>query len=730
MRVLRLWLTIGWLGFLGTGCRCERVVGTGPDDLRVVPALDFGAVPVGASLGLDLEIVNGGRSATELNLSTTLPFRLLDSNVTLQPGQTTIRVIFEPVTPGPSAERLELGPSLKVALSGTGAAPCEATSCHEVHFDPDSRSCVVVASADGSSCADACLSTPTCSGGRCIGPALDCDDHDPCTTDACTGAGACTHAPLSCPVTDACTVAACVPTQGCITRPVEDGAPCGPSTCLTAQVCLAGTCQQRTRPGAADDCTYTAISANGDFTCALTVARNVRCWGGFGPYLPNELPTLAPRPAAVSRPFLVRGNATAIDLEIVTRCQSAGCPGFRDGGLPAALQKIVVNWSYDSTGNVAFGTCALLSSGQLDCRGEGVLNLAAPPGAYANVVWTANRNRGPVALRADGSLWVYDFESGWTPRDAGGPVIELGSLPRDVFVVLADGGLSTLENPWPFDAGALVWGGRAAEDCAVFADGGLTCADRSGGIVERPFPVGVTELTNTNTNHACALSGGNVWCWGSNNRGQLGDFSAQLEAPTPADPAAFELLQDAGARAIQVCRLEDGGVWCRLRSDSGITGLEVPVLLPQPALQISGGCALLRSGDVRCFEYEGLEDGGVSTGVVAVPIPGLWPYARAVVGMLESGCAISGLNGVQCWGSNFYGQLGRGSARSQVALAVPLGERVDGLAAFEDRYQRRQTLTVCARLASGRVRCWGQNTFGLAGQPVLRSSETPLLMVE
>jgi len=71
-----------------------------------------------------------------------------------------------------------------------------------------------------------------------------------------------------------------------------------------------------------------------------------------------------------------------------------------------------------------------------------------------------------------------------------------------------------------------------------------------------------------------------------------------------------------------------------------------------------------------------------------------------------------------CWGANADGQLGLGHARklgNDLAIdsisAVDLEEPVDELAAGASKYGSH----VCARLASGDIRCWGNGKFGKLG---------------
>jgi hypothetical protein len=91
---------------------------------------------------------------------------------------------------------------------------------------------------------DACTTADRCGAGVCRGgPALECDDGNPCTDDACEAARGCVNdanqAPCedgdACTVSDTCSGAVCQPGPGVV---CDDGNPCTTDSCDSAAGCV------------------------------------------------------------------------------------------------------------------------------------------------------------------------------------------------------------------------------------------------------------------------------------------------------------------------------------------------------------------------------------------------------------------------------------------------------------------------------------------------------------
>ncbi|MEJ5207660.1 hypothetical protein [Denitratimonas sp. CY0512] len=229
--------------------------------------------------------------------------------------------------------------------------------------------------------------------------------------------------------------------------------------------------------------------------------------------------------------------------------------------------------------------------------------------------------------------------------------------------------------------------------------------------------------------HSCAVTGaGAVYCWGSNEYGQLGDGSS-MDRVTPVQVTGL----DSGMQAVSVgrdhsCALSQGGaVWCWGRNSFGQLGdgTAVQRLSPVPVSNLSSGvqaiavggsfsCALNASGGVLCWganSFGSLGDGSTNNRAVPGLVWGMGSGMRAISTGQAHACAIATSNGgLKCWGYNAGGQLGIGNTESQ-ATPVNVSGLASGVATVATG-----VLHTCATLEGGwAAKCWGNNFLGQLG---------------
>jgi alpha-tubulin suppressor-like RCC1 family protein len=193
--------------------------------------------------------------------------------------------------------------------------------------------------------------------------------------------------------------------------------------------------------------------------------------------------------------------------------------------------------------------------------------------------------------------------------------------------------------------------------------------------------------------HTCALdAAGAAWCWGANDRGQLGIDPSDIVAcavascsPVPAPVAGEHRFSLLAAGDQFTCGLEPaGGAWCWGLGDAGQLGQAV-----------STDC-----GGNRCS-------------MVPVQVQGTQRLTALSAGLAHV-CGLTSDGTAVCWGYNDQGQLGRGDRTSSPApQPVSSGERFVQLSAGG--------LHTCALTMRGAAWCWGTDALG-AGPGVLESA--------
>ncbi|HET6680687.1 MAG TPA: protein kinase [Gemmatimonadaceae bacterium] len=230
--------------------------------------------------------------------------------------------------------------------------------------------------------------------------------------------------------------------------------------------------------------------------------------------------------------------------------------------------------------------------------------------------------------------------------------------------------------------------------------------------------------------HTCGVNRtGEVFCWGDNSRGQLGDGTrASRNAPTAtAVPRAVRSLVAGRARTCALAR--DGSAWC-WGADADDTSGDDSALPDRIALDGAAGaiavgwqhaCAILVSGVVQCWgsnESGQLGNGGVAAARSPLEILSTARFTSIAAGATHT-CAVSTANAVWCWGRNTNGQLGTGDRQNRATpVKITVHERVRSVVAG--------SVHTCALSVSGTAWCWGRNSYGQLGDGTTVDSDRPV----
>ncbi|HEX6252129.1 MAG TPA: protein kinase [Gemmatimonadaceae bacterium] len=237
-----------------------------------------------------------------------------------------------------------------------------------------------------------------------------------------------------------------------------------------------------------------------------------------------------------------------------------------------------------------------------------------------------------------------------------------------------------------------------AHSCLVTASGRAYCwggNDRgqlgSGNTTRHTSPSAVGDdlrfaAITSGLSHSCAITrDGSAWCWGENGNGQLGDRShtARLGPVQVADGHAFRSLE---AGAAHTCGLDRGGrVWCWGSNARG---------------QLGAG------------------DAGTRDSPVPVAIDTDRRFASIALGWSFS-CGLDGSGSAMCWGENASGQLGNGTRESRRS---PTAVRTD----LEFVAITAGSGHACGLTEAGEAWCWGRNTRGQLGDGTRADQAQPV----
>ena len=201
---------------------------------------------------------------------------------------------------------------------------------------------------------------------------------------------------------------------------------------------------------------------------------------------------------------------------------------------------------------------------------------------------------------------------------------------------------------------------------------------------------GFTQI-RAGDDHACAYGAGTTpQCWGHNDDGTMGTGStsppAQLTPGSVLTVHALPLV--AGWHA---CALDGGNVYCWGRDNEGELGDAGSTSSPTPTMIVSGAtllatgggpsdydasCAVV-SGKTKCWgagAYGRLGQGTAASSNVPVDVVGLPATPVELAIGYDHACALVTTDEIWCWGRGDLGQLGDGmmaTSMTPVKVALP-----------------------------------------------------------
>ena len=280
------------------------------------------------------------------------------------------------------------------------------------------------------------------------------------------------------------------------------------------------------------------------------------------------------------------------------------------------------------------------------------------------------------------------------------------------------------------------------------------------------------QQSSSGIGRTCGLLSSNVYCWGTNADGELGDgtYTASL-TPVAVKRQAYgasgignhAVVAISSAGSSNCMAIDTGEVYCWGTNDKGELGIgsaspiRSNVPLRVSGLPVSGdkvvklsltngaACALTEGGNLYCWgsNAQGAVGNNSTTDRLSPVLiggtlsGGFGALAGQQVASLSSSgglhyhmCAV-GTNGLAyCWGDNRHGQLGDGTVttprRTPVAVntaGVLSGKTVTKIATDGDyttsstspAYSHTCAVAYTTTAADAKVYCWGSNSVGALG---------------
>jgi alpha-tubulin suppressor-like RCC1 family protein len=247
-----------------------------------------------------------------------------------------------------------------------------------------------------------------------------------------------------------------------------------------------------------------------------------------------------------------------------------------------------------------------------------------------------------------------------------------------------------------------------------------------------PLRAGTTGWRSVATGyeHTCAITtAGQLFCWGSDGVGQLGDGTDLVNQPTPVavEPNITDWRSVSAGGNHTCATRQSGRLYCWGADTWGALGDDAPLQFQPSPVEVAGGrtdwasvaaggshtCARRTDDVVHCWGHDDFGQVGDGAGATDRPTPvritGRW---TSVTAGLWTTCGRARSGRLFCWGRDLEGQLGNGRpAQSRAQPSEVAGDRTDWA---PKATAAAGGVHACAR-RDGRLHCWGTNVSGPLG---------------
>lgn len=279
--------------------------------------------------------------------------------------------------------------------------------------------------------------------------------------------------------------------------------------------------------------------------------------------------------------------------------------------------------------------------------------------------------------------------------------------------------------------------------CARTQERGVECwgsVRRATSRGDEPVPIDVSSLKDVEQialgeSHGCVrLEQGTVRCFGNNDRGQLGAGHTNRLPGVVEVSGLWGVVWLSAGKEHTCAVLTDTSVRCWGRNHEGQLGdgttkdsaSPVSVAQVQGAKRVAAGgahsCALVSDGAVRCWgknDHGQLGDGTKVRHPIATPVANLSEQKGVAAGDSHS-CSFGVDASVRCWGQNNHSQMADGTSDDRTTPHRVAGFAGQGITAVPEQPFALADVKLgdgftCVRASDKRIRCWGKNDQGQAG---------------
>ncbi len=306
---------------------------------------------------------------------------------------------------------------------------------------------------------------------------------------------------------------------------------------------------------------------------------------------------------------------------------------------------------------------------------------------------------------------------------------------------------------------AYCWGNNAGGQLGVGDENPTNLPVQVYGVGGTGFLTGSETISGggsgSGVSHSCSVTDiGELYCWGNNQYGQVGDGTSGNERLEPVEVSIAGKVAQVSAGSDHTCALgSDGQVWCWGSGADGKLGTgntsssSVPVKVKAPngtddltgAFEISvtgnHACAITADRNAVCWglgsAYQ-LGNNGTSSSSIPVYVhkvdgggtcnagdtSGCLKNVRDISAGFEHSCAVLAGGQAVCWGAGTEGRLGN---NSEDAAPVPVNVvGVDGVDLLDYAHSisaggAHTCAVLTGTLFNTRVACWGLNAYGQLG---------------